>query len=147
MADPKLPLTGENLKLRMLLGGVPQGQAQTVKNFNVKERGTQHEDDYLGSDTDRLDEQTRGWDWKAEFDYCDASFKKAILDQKAARRARVASIPELAFILIFENRDGVDEAFILRKAITMIEVGFNGAKERGKLSLDGKAEIYAPVTL
>jgi hypothetical protein len=139
-------LNGENVLITIFLGGVPFAQSQIVKSVNISEVAVMHRDAFLGSDADDPDKQTRGWDAKIESFVADHVFVKALMDREQKRQARLP-YDEMSIGLVFLNRDGTNDGFVLKKCEPKTDINSPGASERMMHSFDVQAKYYRPVAL
>ena len=141
MAEPKLPMRGDNVACTLLIDNQPQAMADNLKTFSIEPRHVMHQDKLMGRNRDRLDQQLRGWDAKFGFEHTDNLAYKAWLAVQAAREER-RTIPEIAFALTFEMRDGTSETWVLQKCVAKPAINHGGAEEAGEVNWDVQAEEY-----
>lgn len=143
MADPELPLTGENVKAVILVNAQPFRETDTIKSLAVNEDAVMHKDQYFGRRRARPDKQKDSYSVKMEFDYTGSSLYRALQLQDEARENRTP-IPVIAIALTFENRDGTDDTFVLTEVVGKMDKSFRGRTDRGQLSFDIIAADYKP---
>jgi hypothetical protein len=146
MADPELPLTGENVVVRIFLGNQPFGQSDTVASIKVSEDATIHKDPYLGRRRNRLDKQVNGFDCSIAGDMTNSTLFKALMAQSDQREAN-QPIPDLAIEVQLRQRNGLIKSFVLAKGVSKFDINAGGRTERVKIGLDMSFEEVLDVAL
>lgn len=142
--DPPLRLNGENVVVTVFLDQTPFESSEIAKSITIEPRVTEHNDAFLGSDADDPDQQVRGWTFKIEFFKSDSVLEKALLARERARVAR-QRLQSLSIGLVFENRDGTEDPFILQRCEAKpLSTNASGAAERVMNTFDGRAKRYLP---
>jgi hypothetical protein len=136
-SDNDLPLSGENVPVTLFCGGKPVGQA-VVRSFKLSENATEHDDSYLGADSDAVDKQTNNWTASVVMDVQNGIVMQKLEENDAARRAR-KPIPSMALQYTLQGRNGEDVSFMLSPCICIFDLDASGRKDRVKLSLKIKA--------
>jgi hypothetical protein len=149
MADPKLPLNGENAKIVFFLGTRRFDIADRLKTFKCDPKVVEHDDSMLGSDSDDPDQQVRGWTFEFEGFHASAELNKALLAREAKRVARQA-YEEISIGIILENRTPTptsEDGFILQKCeVPPLGINVGGATERIMDSIRGRAKKLVEAT-
>lgn len=145
--DPPLRLNGQNVLVTVFVGQTPYQQSEIAKSISIEPRVTEHNDAFLGSDADDPDNQVRGWTAKIEMFMADSVLAKALLQREADRVAR-RQMQDLSVGLVFENRDGTQDGFILQRCeMKPLPINATGAAERIMNSLEVRAKRYVPSAL
>jgi len=145
-ADPKLVLTGSNIRFRAFVGTRPVYDVTTLfKSGDVEEVAILFSDKYVGRKRDRKDKKRTGWKLTAEFDTADLAIVSEIDAIEDAREANLA-VPELSFAVELAERSGAFEGFVIRKCVASYKMGIKGKDERVPLSLTVEGEDKLPVT-
>jgi hypothetical protein len=149
MADPKLPLNGENAKI-IIFGGTRRFDVvDRLKTFKCDPKVTEHDDSYIGSDADETDQQVRGWTFEMEGFHADAELAKYLLEREEKRRRR-QRYDEISIGIILENRTPTptsEDGFILQKCeIPPLGINVGGATERIMDSIRGRARNLVAAT-
>lgn len=146
MADPELPLTGENTPIKVFLGNQPFGISDTVDSWSVTEDAVIHTDQYMGRDRARYDKQINGYDMNISADLTNTTLLAAIFAQDAAREAN-QPIPDLSIEVQARQRNGLVKSFVLTKGVAKWDIKSGSRTERVKKGLDMKFERIIPVAL
>jgi len=146
MADPELPLNGENTPIRVYVNNQPFGISDTVDSWNINEDAVIHTDQYIGRDRARFDKQVNGYDMALSADMTNTTLLAALLAQDAAREAN-QPIPEIAIEVQAKQRNGPIKAFVLSKVVAKWNIKSGSRVERVKKGLDLKGERIIPVAL
>jgi hypothetical protein len=144
MADPKLPMHGENVPVTVFIDNVPYPQADNAISIEIEPVMKEHNYELLGQSRDVLDQQLRGWRGKVMFQHTDNVLFKAWLVVQEAREARTR-IPEIMIAPSWEMRDGTTETWALQRCELVPTKNVGGATEDAKLSWSFKAVDYEQV--
>jgi hypothetical protein len=144
--DPKLPLTGSNVRFQMFVGGRPVVDVTAlIKTGDVEQVATMFSDKYLGRKRDRKDKKVTGYKMAMEFDTADLSIVKEI-DAIDALIESNTPAPEMSFGVELAERLGTFEGFVIRKCVASYKIGMKGKDERVPLSLTIEGEDKLPVS-
>lgn len=146
MADPELPLTGQDTPIKVFLGNQPFGVSDTIDSWSVTEDAVIHKDQYMGRQRHRLDKQLNGYDMSISSDMTNTTLLAALIAQQAARDAN-QPIPELAVEVQARQRNGLVKSFMLVKGVGKTDIKGGGRTERIKQGLDLNFEDLLPVAL
>jgi len=146
MADPDLPLDGQDTPIRVYVNNQPFGISDVVDSWSITEDATIHTDQYIGRDRARFDKQVSGYDMTISADLTNTTLLAALLQQDAAREAN-QPIPEIAIEVQAKQRNGLIKAFVLSKVVAKWNIKSGGRVERVKKGLDLKGERIIPVAL
>lgn len=144
-STPKLPMTGTDVTLAMLVGGKPVLETQTQwMSGDITEVAQQFRDKHMGRKRDRVDKKTTGYDFNPSFFLADLTIVEKIKGIQAQIESYQAT-DDLSFSFEYQLRDGTQYGFALIRCTAKFTVGNPGKDDRCKVSLAVEAEDWVTV--
>jgi len=133
----KAVMRGENVLVRVLINDRVRGNPEVFSECSVEENSDIHQDDYIGNKRSVPDKTINGYTMKLKGDVDSLDLEAAIAEQDLAREER-RPVPDLKVLCIFENRDGVDETWVLRGERSVGKLGINWSGRKDAVKRDGE---------
>lgn len=142
----ELPLNGENVAVTVFVGSKKYGDDK-MNSFQVREKTTKHEDQYLNRQRASHDKQVDGYKATFNVDIADNGLFQALLDQQAQRDALLPIDPiSIAFAL--KTRDGAaPKAYVLVNIVTETKLDVSSRNKRVTVDVDCDADDLKAVVV
>ena len=88
-ADTDLPISGKDVRMELLVSGVPQAVADQVTSFTERRRVTQIDTKPIGTSVVYIDQEPDGWEGDIEYAESTPALETFIDAVEAAQRARL----------------------------------------------------------
>ncbi len=140
----ELLLTGQHTPMRVFVDKEVFGD-DLIISCDVTEVVTKFRDDHLGEDRSHPDKQVDGYDLDLSLHVANNRLIQALLNQQAARDARLP-IPVIAVQVSLEERaTGITSSYIFVDVTTEMKLSIPSRKERLKLDLKCQCRDMQPI--